>query len=186
MNFITALPYLNPLYTHEPVSFALSQFLKKQGIKLDNDRLQQKLSEHPYYSSLLSISDVLNDLGIAHQVYQTDINTLINDLSKPLFTHLKIQGEDIFAIIERFENDKFKIITEKAETHWYSEEELETVWGGILLELESGESVIMPKQDETYPKALKYGICFYLFCIRIFYLLKNHCFFLTTGSPFYP
>ncbi len=179
MNLTTALPYLNPLYTHEPVSFALSQFLKKQGIKLDRDRLQQKLSEHPYYSSLLSISDILNDLGIAHQVYQTDINTLISDFSKPLFTHLTIQGQELFAIIEQFENDKFKIITEKAETHWYSHKELETVWGGILLELESGESVIMPKQNETYPKALKYGIY-----VSIFSALACFIYLKTAGFSF--
>ncbi len=180
MNLTTKLSYLNPLYMHEPVSFTLFQFLKKQGIKLNNDTLQQELSQHPYYPSLLSISDVLNGMGIPHEAYQIGIDAFLKNFHKPLFTHLKIQGKEIFAVIEHYDGDKLKIITEKAETQWYSKEEFEKIWNGVLLELTNEEKSHLTttnNQKEIYPSPVKYGaFAFALFVLGYLIYLRTPLF----------
>ncbi len=180
MNISVNYSHLNPLHHHEPVSFTLSRFLRKQGIRLNNDTLRQELARHPHYPSLLSISDVLNSMGISHQAYQTDIDALAGNFHQPLFTHLNLQGSEVFALIERFENTKFMIVTEKAETYWYTKEELKKTWNGILLELENGEEPVRlteNKQSQTYPPLLKYGsFAFILFASGYFIYMKTAVF----------
>lgn len=73
---LTSVLHLNPIYTHQPVAFIVTQFLKKQRIKINTGLLHQKLSEHPYFPSLLSISDVLTALNVSNQAYKIGLEIL--------------------------------------------------------------------------------------------------------------
>jgi len=90
MHLTTFIPYLSPGYTHQPVAFIVKRFLKKQGITIDTELLHQKLIKHPYFPSLLSINDVLTDIGISNHAYQIDLETLKENFETAVLIYLKI------------------------------------------------------------------------------------------------
>lgn len=170
MNIVSALPYLNPLYTHQPVAFIVNRFLKKHRIKVDQTTLHQKLSEHPYFPSLLSISDVLNSLGLAHHAYKTDFASLQESLSS-LLVHLNIQG-GVFAMIEYIKNGQVKILTEKGETKRYTKDEFLKVWNGIVVALNEDVASVKLTDNESYPTFIKYVIAM-VSALGTFYVLQQ-------------
>lgn len=76
MTIISALPYLDPIYIHQPIAYILKRLLKKHRVDINSSELHQHLIEHPYFPSLLSISDVLTLINVANQAYKIDLETL--------------------------------------------------------------------------------------------------------------
>lgn len=154
MNLSAALASLNPIYIHHPVAFILRQFLKKQGISVDLDFLNEKLNSHPYFPSLLSVSDVLNEMGIDHQALRADVQLLKDQIHGPAFIHLN-SDQGAFAVVQSIKPNKFKLLTEQGDTIVYSEEDFIKKWNGVLLCLRNEQGQLI-KHSEVYPSYLKY------------------------------
>lgn len=181
MNLSVAIPYLNPVYTHQPLSFATSRLLRGSNISFDLNLLEEKLLEHPYFPSLLSISDALSALGVAHQAYKTDITTLATDFARPVLVSLKMQG-GLFAVVEQVHKGKVKVLTEKGDAKEYTVEAFTQVWDGIVLELgatEGGLKVKPPGQKEAYPSFVRYGLFAFILFVTIYLLQRT----LSSNSP---
>lgn len=172
MNLITALPYLNPIYTHQPEAFILKRFLRRYNIKVDSDLLHQKLLEHPYFPSLLSISEVLTSLNVSNESYKIELTSLKENFETPILIHVNI-GSGEFCILDKIKNDKYKILTENGESKWLDESAFKKVWEGVILNVDisdTGEE-INNVSDNSYPIYIKYLSAFFL-SITTFYIFQ--------------
>ncbi|HXH99195.1 MAG TPA: cysteine peptidase family C39 domain-containing protein [Sphingobacteriaceae bacterium] len=173
MNLTATLPYLNPVYTHQPIAFIVKRFLKKHGVKTNLNLLHQKLSEHPYFPSLLSISEVLTTMHVPNQAYKIDLETLKENFEAPILIYLKID-QGLFCILDEIKAGSFKVTTEKGERKWFAEAEFIKVWEGVLLDVELTDRVgySVKGQDNVYPDYLKY---FLITCWALitFYILQK-------------
>lgn len=172
MNLSLVLPHLNPLYFHQPARFVLHQFLKRNKLSIEADVLEQKLMAHPHFPSLLSISDVLHELGIAHQAYRTDLDTFIKNYARPVLSHLKM-GDSLFAVVE-YIRGKFKITSEKGAVLWLDRDEFVKAWGGIVLEIASSQDKKLKhnssKRNEAYPAGIRFALLAIGGVITFYYL----------------
>lgn len=73
------------------------------GFKAD-DSFEEQIQQHPYYPSLLSISEVLeNEAGIKNFAVKISVEQL-KEVSFPCMAHLKTKGGE-YCIIKKLEND---------------------------------------------------------------------------------
>lgn len=174
MNISITLPYLNPLYSHHPIGFIVDRLLKNQGIKISTNLLHQKLSEHPYFPSLLSISDVLTEIGIPSNAYKTDLDDLKQNFETAVLIPMQIE-QGLFCILDKIQDGNFRVITEKGEVKWFAEEDFIKAWSsGVLLDVEHpAVPIASVKTDpKVYPGYLKslLAICW---AILTFYVLQS-------------
>lgn len=183
MNLSIALPFLNPVYAHHPLQFITSRLLKGNKVRFNASLLEEKLSEHPFAPSLLSISDTLSELGIVHLAFKTDLNTLAADFVRPVLVSLKLQG-NLFAVVEHIEKGKVKITTEKGDIEEHTLEAFEQGWDGIVLALGvSGERLKdkPPGHQDTYPGFIRNGLWGFCLLIAVYLVQRNTA----SGSPAY-
>lgn len=181
MNIISTLPYLDPTYTHQPIAFILNRFLKKYKIDISSSTLHQKLIAHPYFPSLLSISDVLTSINVSNQAYKIDLDTLKANYESPILIYLKI-GEGLFCILNKIAGERFQIITQKGDTKWLDEEKFKEVWEGVVLDVESTDQIQTSIESDggSYPAYLKY-LAAACWAGITFYIIKNQIPELTFG-----
>ncbi|WP_168193991.1 vitamin K epoxide reductase family protein [Pontibacter sp. SGAir0037] len=153
MNLSTALPQLNPLHVHQPVSFVISRLLRGHKINVKQEVLEQKLAEHPFFPSLLSISDVLHGVGITHSAFKVEAQAFVENFSRPVLVYLTVQNGQ-FAVVEQLTGGKVKIITESGDTRHYTLDYFARVWDGVVLELDPsvfGKKVRSSGEKGLYP-----------------------------------
>lgn len=151
MNLIAALPYLNPVYVHQPVAFILHKFLKRHKIAISRELLSEKLAKHPFHPSLLSVSDVLDDLGLAHQAARIDFSLLMERKEIPALIHLSI-GEGAFGVILNLNEDAIKVLMEQGEERTFSKEQFLNAWNGIFLTLEANVTPVATISETRAPR----------------------------------
>lgn len=154
MNTLISLSYLNPVHIHHPIAFILKEFLRKNGIRANTAFLQEKLCQHPHFPSLLSVSDVLTAVDLAHQAQAIEFSDLPK-LMNPLI-HLNTQ-RGIFAIVDRIGSQRVRVLTEQGETIEYSIGDFLAIWDGIVIYLK-GEPKPFQVIGETYPSYLRYAL----------------------------
>lgn len=173
MNIISALPYLDPTYTHKPVAYILKRFLKKYKIDVNSTVLHNKLSEHPYFPSLLSISDVLTSINVRNSAYKIDIDSLKENFGNPILVYLNA-GAGIFCILNKIKKGRFQVVTQIGDIKWLSEKQFTEDWGGVILNLNLANEHEKPSEfpGNTYPLYLKYIIAASWGFVT-FYFLQN-------------
>lgn len=150
MNLSATLPFLNPIYVHEPVQFVTGRLLRGSQVRYDAALLAEKLAAHPYFPSLLSISDTLHEMGIPHQAYRTDITTLVGSFNRPALVFLKM-NEGLLGVVERVDNAQVTVITEGRKVQHLSLDHFSEIWDGVVLELKQ------PPTDHRYKNTTKPG-----------------------------
>ncbi len=180
MNLITALPYINPIYTHQPKAYILNRFLRRYNIKVDSRLLYQKLLEHPYFPSLLSISEVLNSLRVSNEAYKIELTSLKENFETPILIHVNF-GLGEFCILDKINNERYKILTENGESKWLDESEFKNVWDGVILDVDISDTgnEINNVSVNSYPIYIKYILAFCL-SIGIFYIFQTQVLGLST------
>lgn len=101
----------------------VSEFLSRSGVDISKPYVEGLISNHPDFPSLLSISDTLHKLGVAHKVLRIASPRLV-DLQFPYLVPLDKGRGDLLAIYNKMDLLKFQ--------HEHSYE-----WSGIVLLLES-------------------------------------------------
>ncbi|WP_439879698.1 vitamin K epoxide reductase family protein [Pontibacter sp. MBLB2868] len=144
---------------HQPMRYVVSRLLRRNDVRVDAEMLEQKLTRHPYFPSLLSVSDVLHELGISHQAYRTDVEELISNFSKPVLIFLTSEG-GMFAVVESLTKERVKVFTDKGDMQQYTVEEFSKIWNGTVLNLKAtGERKSRQpesKDNITYPVFVRY------------------------------
>jgi uncharacterized membrane protein len=153
------LSSLSPAYTHQPLRYVVARLLRSNKLQVDADVLEQRLSGHPYFPSLLSVSEVLHELGIGHRAYRTGIDRLLHDFTRPVLVFLSLRG-GMFGVVEGIQDGKIILFTEHAEKKAYPVEEFVRAWDGVVLELDPAGSrkVKQEKRQDTYPFYLHFAL----------------------------
>lgn len=101
----------------------VQRLLLSKKISLPGDYLAEKLMRHPDYPSALSVSEVLNDLGLDSVVVKIEKH-LLDQVPFPVLAHVKTNGGE-FVLIENLKKlGKLR-------------KSLEEIWDGILLGVEA-------------------------------------------------
>lgn len=106
------------------LAFLLYKLLSKQGLKVCQSELKKMLNAHYAFPSPLSISDILDNLELEHEVfYLTDENiTELENLPFPLLCYEKDKNE--YSLIESIERDRnsYKLVNRREKIIEFHEE----------------------------------------------------------------
>ena len=102
------------------------QWLSKADIRISKSYLNHKLSSHPSYPSMLSITDTLDELGIENAALVVDKEKL-SEIPVPFLINANGKGTSFFLI-----NNTQKLLTEKSE--------FLKQWDGIVIVMEKPPS----------------------------------------------
>lgn len=117
--------------------------IKKLGIPVSRFSVENDLTNHPEYPSMLAMSDCLTSWKIPHEAYRIDLqNFKEEELSYPFIAHTRDEGGR-FILVEEFQNDRVKYIDEEGADQTFTRTEFMKKWDGIMLyaqkSQESGE-----------------------------------------------
>jgi uncharacterized membrane protein len=91
---------------HEDYTVAVVQrALKNHRIRVTKASVREKLKTHPYYPSLLSICEVLNELNVENYPLKLSDNEILN-LKPPYIVHFKERGGQI-ALLSKVVGNRF-------------------------------------------------------------------------------
>lgn len=110
----------------------LCALLKGLDAKITRATIRDKLSMHPDFPSLLSISDVLTYWKIDNTALQLNTVEQLRELPLPFVVHQKRQG-GWFSLITRIEGDQFTYWDSNEGTGQQSLESFERTWTGVVL-----------------------------------------------------
>jgi uncharacterized membrane protein len=148
MTFLTNL--IQPLsHCEDSVMF----LLKRLRVKITRSTLQQDLTEHPDYPSLLAIMDVLRNYGVENVAIRIAREDWSNDISCPFLVHAKgrVVNHDIFAVITALSENNVEIYNpETKRIELLSDEDFDKIYKGVVLAVESNENA----GEKNYKKAL--------------------------------
>lgn len=119
----------------ENIDLILPEYLKKIGAPISKKYCQKLIVSHPEFPSLLSLSDVMERLGIPHQIASIDKEDL-SLLEMPYLLHAQSNGGEMVPI-----HTPQDLITNKARIEQ---------WSGIVLQAENSTPII----DTQHRKAL--------------------------------
>nr|WP_321522018.1 vitamin K epoxide reductase family protein [uncultured Macellibacteroides sp.] len=107
------------------------RYLKLSAIFVDNKELKVKLYSHEYYPSLVSLTDVLTDMGIQNMAVKTNINNL-KEIEKPVLLHL---GGNVsrFIIVTRIADNKIEYYKSNSKKEKKLTDDVLKDWDGVLL-----------------------------------------------------
>lgn len=125
-------------FTYYSISMekVVTQFLKFLKIPISAPYVERLIMDHPYFPSLLSISDVLNRLGINHVVTRVEKEQL-HELEYPYLVPLDNGPANIVIIKDGDDLQKYKTL-------------LKDEWGGVVLLAEPTTAIKDNGNNEMY------------------------------------
>jgi uncharacterized membrane protein len=126
--------------------------VKRLGIKISLTSIREKLTEHPDYPSLLSISDSLASWKIPSLAFKAEKETLLS-LPTPFMVQIKEGNEIFFSVVSFVDTNKLVIsdsITSKS--HEMAWDAFMSKWTKIVMAVEATEA----SGDEKYTTNHKY------------------------------
>ncbi|MBC6110621.1 thioredoxin domain-containing protein [Pedobacter fastidiosus] len=107
--------------------------LKTLNVKVSKTSIKTTLEEHPYFPSILSVSESLTDWYIENQVYQINKEEYnSDDLLFPLIAHLNVNG-GVFILIHEINNKQIAYSNEIYSRVLMHEADFLKIWSGIAL-----------------------------------------------------
>lgn len=145
MKFIEKL--IDPTSNHADTILDLC---KQLNFKVTKSTILKELSQHPNYPSLLSVSDVLTNLGIENMAIKLPGSNLAR-LTAPFLAHISnaTTGSEIFAVVHKL--DEFTLQFFNPETNKkqdISYEHFLQIYKGTVLIAEVGEKYVETKYQE--------------------------------------
>ncbi len=139
--------YFNPMPHAAQVVYYLLQLLK---VPVTKTNLRNELAEHPDFSSLLSISDILKGYGVDNIAVRLNTQRF-TELPLPFLAHMKNSRSrrDFFVIVNKVENGRINLYDpETQKKSWISTEEFEKHYNGTVLAVEAVENA----KEKDYEK----------------------------------
>ncbi|MGF7232346.1 vitamin K epoxide reductase family protein [Arachidicoccus sp.] len=128
----------NPMQNCELVTFRLCREL---NVPVTKSKIAKDLQEHPNYPSLLSIKDILNDVGVQSLALSSVAIERLERLSIPAIAQVKINKQDNFVVIT-------SITTENVQYFHPTQDELITSSLAEFDQLFTG-FILLVEADET-------------------------------------
>jgi uncharacterized membrane protein len=122
---------------HIPVEKILIDFLKLLKIRVSGRYVEKLILLHPDYPSILSISDVLQRLGVNHAFHRIEKSSLL-DLTFPFVLVLDKGKSEMMLVRNEFELEQNKNRLER--------------WSGIVLQAQGGTRLNDRSNNELYAK----------------------------------
>ncbi len=115
---------------------ATEKLLKNLKVSYTQDYLSAEISSHPYYPSLVSISDVLDRYKVSNYAIKTEFQELPK-IKSPFIVHLKI-SQGLFAFVESVSELEIKVYCDGSAVS-YPREEFLNIWDGIVFVVERND-----------------------------------------------
>ncbi len=126
---------------NNPIYEILEQFLSKHKINIHLEELELQLSSHSSFSSLQSITGVLNHFGIPNMSSKVSINKkILSQLPSYFIANVSKNKQTKLALIEK-NDQQIKIYYNKKEQEINSQEEFLNCWNGAILAIEKDENI---------------------------------------------
>ncbi len=113
------------------------KLISSLNIPITSKTLIDELAIHPDYPSLLSISEVLNELNIQNSAYEVNLDGL-NNAPCPFIAHTTLNNRD-FVLVEKTSPTSVWVSNETWTRHELPKEEFLKAFTGIILTVESIE-----------------------------------------------
>lgn len=108
-----------------------SVFLEQINAKVTRSTLQKTLLEHPFYPSMLSVSDALKKWDIDHSVMRIHKENLTK-APTPFLAHLPVNS-GTFVVVQRINDGTVEYTHSESETKTITLEQFLSVWQGVAL-----------------------------------------------------
>lgn len=164
----------------------LTCFICELNISVTGQSINEELEKHPYYPSLLAISDVLNNFRVPNAAYQLDFEELF-DIPGP-FIALCGRGREEFVLVKHLNKQKAIVVNERWNNHTLSIEEFKSYYGeGSVLIAEkdasSGEADYIKKRRKERLNNLRTPFVISGCIIAFAFLLFNSSYFTDLNYP---
>jgi len=132
---------------------AIIKLLNNLSVSVDPGLVSAELEKHPYYPSLLSVSDLLTALKIKNGAYHVDFDELA-DLPTPFLAHSHANGGE-FLVINQFTADYVIFATEKRNASKLNVKEFKNIFAGVVLVAEPSSGFSPANRFKTALAAFK-------------------------------
>lgn len=129
--------------------YLLNQFAKRNNIQIDSDETRIQLLSHPYYPSIISITDLFNHFGIDNLALKADNNLdTFSQIPNTFLAQIRDQGSDQLVIVSKNDNDIDLIYDENNSKNVSIEKFLE-LWTGVIVIIEKPKIKVRAQSGET-------------------------------------
>jgi uncharacterized membrane protein len=140
-----------------------------------NANFQEQIQQHPFYPSLFSISEVLeNEAGIKNFAVKIKTEQL-NEVNLPCLAHLKTKGGEYALITAIKDNSVSYNLDGKNKKLSFSD--FEKIWTGVVLVSESQKRDLKQKIDFAHISTYLLPLCAFLLLVITFSKTVNLSFF---------
>lgn len=135
---------------------ATEKLLNNLKVSYTQDYLSSEISSHPYYPSLVSISDVLDRYKVSNYAIKTEFQELPK-IKSPFIAHLTI-SQGLFAFVESVSELEIRVYCDGSAVS-YTREKFVDIWDGIVFVVdrndESGEPDYVKHKNKKRNVVLK-------------------------------
>jgi thiol-disulfide isomerase/thioredoxin/uncharacterized membrane protein len=124
---------------HTQVIFS---YLKGEDIQIDKEEFNFQVESHPDYPSLLSLSDALTFFNINNGAIRLEYEMLAQLPDRFIITNNTPASGGFLSYIEREGHEYFRLGNDATKREKISTDQLQEMWGGIVLLVEKDESVL--------------------------------------------
>jgi uncharacterized membrane protein len=150
------------------------QLINTLNIRITITSLKEKLTSHPNYPSLLSISDTLNDFQIVNEALNIK-DIMMHEVTFPVIVHLK---NNTFVVVEEVGEGKVICLDENNKKKIIAPEDFNKMISGTILLVDGTHS----KGDLSYAKnrlieifnIIVFPISITLLCLLFIYFLLSY------------
>ncbi len=125
--------------------------IKKLGLLITENSIEERLFHHQNYPSLLSLSDTLKSFDISCLTIGIDLDKL-HEIPLPAVAYFKAGKEGLFVIFNKVEENQVLYTDEYGNKKSISFSELKNSWNGIILLVEAKENL---EEIDYYQKRKK-------------------------------
>lgn len=119
--------------------FVLYSLVKKLKVPVSSFTLEKDLIDHPFYPSLLSLSDCLTSWNIPNEAFKVDKEDCnLKELPVPFIAHLKREGGE-FVLVQKIGEDAVIVSNESEKIINLKFSEFVELWDGVVLYAEKAE-----------------------------------------------
>lgn len=177
---------LNLLSPPSRIAETALQFASALKVKISYTTLQQEIEEHPFYPSLLSISEVLSSFGIKNVTARFS-PTKILDIPPPFLVQLKGKndGNQFFSVIKKITDQKVYHYDSRTGKWGYDNKtSFVNQFTGVVLMAEAGEAAGEKKYDLQVQLERRTGYLqiFSIFILPLMFVAQSVLGFINHGS----
>lgn len=174
--------YVNA-HSDQSIAGVLFHFLKKNGYRVTYQAVWDKLSIHPNYPSLASITDTLTSFRVKNRLMKVDSSKLLREgveTDEPFMTFINSNDDDQeLCIVNQIKNNTVSYTNSSLKNQQKNIEDFFSIWDGVILYSRVEET----KSDSFYFEKkifeARYSVLF--FCFALMFIISS-VYFIQAGN----